>query len=45
MMTEKELKEYFRRLTKQEITPEKIEETIKSCIEIMREQQLLWEEI
>lgn len=43
-MTDKELKRYFQQSVEQEIKPERMEETIKSCIEIMREQKVLKEE-
>ena len=43
-MTDKELKRHFQQSAEQEIRPEQMEETIKSCIEIMREQKVLKEE-
>ena len=43
-MTGKELKQYFKQSAVQEIRPEQMEETIKSCIGIMREQKTLKEE-
>ena len=43
-MTDKELKRYFQQSSEQEVRPERMEETIKSCIEIMREQKVLKEE-
>ena len=44
MMTDKELKQYFQQSAQQEIRSERLEETIKSCIGIMREQKVAREE-
>lgn len=43
-MTDKELKRCFQQSAGQEIRPERMEETIKSCIEIMREQKFFRKE-
>ena len=42
---DKKLKRYFQQLAGQGIRPERMEETIKSCIEIMREQKTIRAEL